>query len=369
MNEPNVCNVLGDGGVDLRILSSEEASPVIAASTLRLSELLAGTIDRKTIERCFQSQGCGAALVCFDTPLERGIYDRFYTLQSAIHYRQNTTIETDTEFSSLDRPVSELLYKCALQVARLRAGCSGPPPQTLVDREMESFQGLACRVGRPLDACRKEFHPAASFLLEQEKNGSLQCESPVIEVVKRGKMGPRSADEVRLLAIYREWLSASVEEQNLSGGKYNGDIYYHGFRGKMHFDAGGTMVASFGPGEICDCNGMPVTTNPIHNESRGTLMVQSPYGDGGARPFVALPMRLLLEDDLLPYVVIFFKAPFRDCDAQRVPPLVDLVSLGWKPTFHGVQRMANPEHSRGQVVFHVDLLSTDLNIKIHQAIT
>ncbi len=224
---------------------------------------------------------------------------------------------------------------------------------------------LSGAIGRPLAANRQEFHPSVEWLLEQEEAECLRKdENPSYAIVARfgghtgsGIVGRAQADEVRLLALYREWKSASPEERRGHGSKHNGDVYYGAFRGRTHVDSGTTMTVLFGPGELRDRRGFPVARTTKSRELGGTLMVASP----GEETFTSLPYRLPCGS---PYVVVFFE-DYDELRPTRPTPTgeefaINTNALGWAATVHGVRRIEDTGFSRGQAVVHVLITEGDL---------
>ncbi len=279
---------------------ADQFSPVLVAdgemlrkveqSTLPLVSLVEGQARAEQIERAFSSEGCGAVLIKLDGP-HSALYEQFYRLQWQLCTRAfDNDVDKETaaaKFAALDWPVQQLLCRCGIGVARTRKGLTNPMPRSPVDVKKllrSNAAPLTGAVGRPLARNRQEFHPSVEWLLEQEKAGCLRYEdNPSYRIVGHsvdhagsGIMGRSQADEVRLLALYREWKSASPEEQRGHGNKYNGDVYYGAFRGRTHLDLGGTMTVLFGPGDLRDRRGFPVAATTQSRELGGTLMVASP---------------------------------------------------------------------------------------------
>lgn len=358
---------------------ADQLSPVLAAdremlrkveqSTVSLISLVEGPVRADRIERAFSSEGCGAVLIKLDGP-HNALYERFYRLQWQLGTRAFAN-DVDKEtvaatFAALDLPVQQLLCRCGVGVARTRKGLTNPMPPSPVDvKKFTRTTGapLIGAIGRPLAANRQEFHPSVEWLLEQEGAGCLRTdENPSYGVVAYsgdraglGIMGQSKADEVQLLASYREWKSGNPEKRRGHGDKYNGQVYYGAYRGRTHLDSGGTMTVLFGPGELLDRRGIPVAGTTKSRELGGTLLVASP----GEETFTSLPYRLPCGS---PYVVVFFE----NYDGLRPPTptgeesAINTNGLGWAATVHGVQRIESTGFSRGQAVVHVLITERDL---------
>jgi hypothetical protein len=346
----------------------------VEQSTVSLVDLIEGQVCPKQIERAFSSDGCGAVLIKLDGSLS-AMYERFYHLQWQLGTRAfDNNLDKENaaaEFAGLDLPVQTLLCRCGVGVARSRNGLTNVMPRSLVEtKKLLRNNGFTSAIGRPLARNRKEFHPSVDWLLEQERAGSLcSDETPSYEIVSSScdyegsrLMGRSRADEVRLLALYREWKSASPEEQRGHGNKYNGDIYYGAFRGRTHLDCGCSscaMTVLFGPGELRDCRGLPVPATSTPQELGGNLMVASPEED----TFTSLPYRLPCGS---PYVIVFFELE-QHHEMLPTPPIptrrgsvFDTNALGWAATVHGVRRIEDKRFSRGQAVVHVLMTQSDL---------
>jgi hypothetical protein len=340
-------------------------------STVSLKGLVEGRVSRAKIECGFSPDGCGAVLVKLDER-HSALYDRYYRLQWQLGSRTFKS-EHDREaaaaaLAALDFPVQQLLRRCGVAVARIRKGLGKNTMRSSVDSERlrrNSGAPLTSAIGRPLAANRQEFHPSVDRLFEHEQAGSLGREkNPSYEIVARSTqhpgsvtMGRSQADEVRLLELYREWESASADERQSHGNKYNGDIYYGAFRGCTHLDAGGTMTVLLGPGELRDRRGIPVPNTTKSHTLGGTLMLASP----GEEIFTSLPYRLPCGS---PYVVVFFER-YHEVQATSqmsagAEPGINTNALGWAGTVHGVRRIENTAFSRGQVVVHVRVTENDL---------
>jgi hypothetical protein len=362
---------------------TDHLSPVLGAdgemltkvkqSTVSLDSLLEGQVCAEQIERAFTSEGCGAILIKLDGP-HRAMYERFYRLQWQLGTR---AFDNDydkenaaAEFAGLDLPVQMLLYRCAVGVARCRKGLKNVMPRSPAEvKKLLRSTAFTDAIGRPLAKNRKEFHPSVEWLLEQEHAGSLRRnENPSYEIVsfsgdhaKSEIFGRSCADEGRLLGLYREWKSASPEEQRGHGNKYNGDVYYGAFRGRTHPDCSCSncgMTVLFGPGELRGSHGFPVGAPKTPRELGGNLMVASP----GEEIFTSLPYRLPCGS---PYVVAFFE--LEQHEVLRRPPsptwqefVFNTNPLGWAATIHGVRRIEDTRFSRGQAVVHVHMTQSDL---------
>lgn len=352
-------------------------SPVLAAdgemqqkvrhSTVSLVDLLAGNVCAEQIERAFSPEGCGAVLIKLDE-LNTVMYEEFYRLQWQLGTRvfaNDVGKDTATaRFSALDSPVQLLLCRCGVSVARTRMGRTNTMPSSPDAKKLlrNKAAPLTGAVGRPLAANRQEFHPSVEWLLEQEELGSLRNDdNPSYGIVAHsgddaGLIGPSRADEVRLLALYREWKSASPEERRGHGNRYNGDIYYGAFRGRTHMDCGSTMTVLFGPGDLRDRAGFPVGATTKSRELGGALMVASP----GEQTFTSLPYRLPCG---APYVVVFFEHCRELVLTPPRPPgeeiAINTTALGWAATVHGVRRIEDTGFSRGQAVVHVVMTESD----------
>jgi hypothetical protein len=335
----------------------------VQQSTVSLVGLVGGQVSAEQIERAFSSEGCGAVLITLDAP-RSAMYERFYQLQWQLGTRAfESDVGKETaaaEFAALDLPVRELLCRCGVGVVRARKGLTNPMPRTPVDVKKllrNNVGPLPGAVGRPMATNRQEFHPSADWLLEQEDAGCLRSEEhPSYRIdgyagdrAGSGIVGRSQADEVRLLALYREWQAASPAERLGHGNKYNGDVYYGGFRGRIHLDFGSTMTVLFGPGDVRDRHGFPAGTTKSR-ELGGTLMVASP----GEEAFTSLPYRLACGST---YVVVFFE---RYHERWRTAPTpseeefaLNTSALGWEATVHGVRRLEDTGFSRGQAVVHV----------------
>jgi hypothetical protein len=362
-------------------MSADQLPPVLAAdgemlrkveqSTVSLVSLVEGRAHAEQIERAFSSEGCGAVLIKLDGP-HSAVYEQFYRLQWQLRTRAfNNDVDKETaaaKFSALDLPVQQLLCRCGIGVARSRKGLTNPMPRLPVDVKKllrNNAAPLTGAIGRPIALNRQEFHPSVEWLLEQEEAGSLRKdENPSYQIVAhsrdragRGMMVRSQADEVRLLALYHEWKSASPEEQRGHGNRYNGDVYYGAFRGRTHLDLGRTMTILFGPGDLRDRRGFPVAGTIKSRELGGTLMVASP----GEETFTSLPYRLPCGS---PYVVVFFED---NHERLRTPPAltggefaINTNALGWAATVHGVRRIEDTGFSRGQTVVHALMTEGDL---------
>jgi hypothetical protein len=369
-----------------RLATDSESICKVEKSTISVTSLVEGRVRRDQIERAFSRQGCGAVLVKLDGSC--GVmYERFYRLQWQLRSRvfdndarrKKKAVES---FATLDMPVRQLLLRCGVGVARIRAGVTGPAPSPGVEKFLRA--PLSPALGRPLALNRQEFHPSVEWLIEQEKKGCLRKEDTSsyavvadfgdhAEVITIGRV---QADEARLLALYREWKHSSRKEQRGHGNKYNGDVYYGAFRGRTHIDSGSTTTVLFGAGDLRDRDGFAAKGNTKSRELGGTLMVASP----GEKKFVALPYRLSCGS---PYVVVFFEkfdkpmpstpqmSIVRKSDGsgnQKVAVLrrlrgqaaIDTNALGWAATVHGVSRIENEGFSRGQTVVHVLMTEDDL---------
>lgn len=370
-----------------RLVTDSESICKVEKSTISLTNLVEGRARRDQIERAFSRQGCGAVLVKLDGSC--GVmYERFYRLQWQLCSRvfDNDVRSRKTavaSFAALDMPVRQLLLRCGVAVARIRAGLTSPAPAPDVEK-FPLGAPLSAALGRPLALNRQEFHPSVDWLIEQEEKGCLRKdETPSYAVVayfsdhaEVKTIGRVQADEARLLALYREWKHSSRKEQRGHGNKYNGDVYYGAFRGRTHIDSGSTMTVLFGAGDLRDRDGFAVKRNAKSRELGGTLMVASP----GEKRFVPLPYRLPCGS---PYVVVFFEKfdkpmPFTPqisivkksdrSSNQKVAVLrrlraqaaIDTNALGWAPTVHGVSRIENEGFSRGQTVVHVLMTEDDL---------
>jgi len=362
---------------------ADHLSPVLAAdgemlkkveqSTISLTSLVECQVCPEQVERAFSSEGCGAVLVKLDEA-HSAMYERFFRLQWKLGTR---TFDNDldqksaaAEFEGLDLPVQTLLCRCGISVARSRKGLTNVMPRSPVEVQKLLYNnGFTSAIGRPLARNRKEFHPSVEWLLEQEQAGSLCDENPSYEIVSSsgdhggsGIMGRSRADEVRLLALYREWKSARPEEQRGHGNKYNGDVYYGAFRGRTHVDCGcssSAMTVLFGPGELRDRHGSPVPATSTPRELGGNLMVASP----GEQTFTSLPYRLPCGS---PYLVVFFELE-QYHEVSPTPPtptgqevVFKTNALGWAATVHGVRRIEDTSFSRGQAVVHVPATQSDL---------
>lgn len=360
---------------------TDHSSPVLAAddqmvrkveqSTVSLVSLVEGQARAEQIERAFSPEGCGAILIKLDGPYS-AMYEQFYRLQWQLGTRAfDNDVDKETaaaKFAALDLPVQRLLCRCGVSVARTRKGLTSTTQRSPVDVNTllrTNAAPLTGAVGRPLAANRQEFHPSVEWLLEQEEAVSLRKdENPSYEIVAHSGdhaeseiMGRSQADEVRLLALYREWKSASPEERRGHGNKYNGDVYYGAFRGRTHVDSGGTMTVLFGAGDLRDRYGFPAHGTTKSRELGGTLMVASP----GEETFTSLPYRLLCGS---PYVVVFFehydKLPLTLPASTGLELAINTEALGWAATVHGVRRIEDTGFSRGQTVVHVLLPEGDL---------
>jgi hypothetical protein len=356
---------------------TDQLSPVLAAdgemlrkvkqSTVSLVSLVDGRVRSERIDRAFSYEGCGAVLIELDRPCS-ALYERFYRLQWQLGTR---TFANDVDkqtaaakFAALDLPVQQLLCRCGVGVARARKGHTNPMPPSPVDvTKLLCTNGapLTGAVGRPLAANRQEFHPSVEWLVEQEQAGSLrEDENPSYTIVAHDQagsaiMGRTHADEVRLLALYREWQSASPEDRRGDGNKRNGDVYYGAFRGRTHVDSGTTMTVLFGPGDLRDRRGFPVARMTKSRELGGTLMVASP----GQDTFTSLPYCLPGGSR---YVVVFFERhdELRPPTATGEEFAINTNAIGWAPTVHGVRRIEDTGFSRGQAVVHLRVTEGDL---------
>lgn len=341
----------------------------VEQSTVSLVSLVKGQVRAEQIERAFSSEGCGAALIKLDGP-HSALYEQFYRLQWQLGTRAFANgVDKETvaaTFAALDLPVQQLLCRCGVGVARTRKGLTNSMPPSSVDvKKLLRTNGgpLTGAVGRPLAADRQEFHPSVEWLLEQEEAGCLRNdENPSYGVVAHsghhagsGITGRSQADEVQLLALYREWESANPEGRRGHGNKYNGDVYYGAYRGRTHLDSGSTMTVLLGAGDLRDRRGFPVARTTKSRELGGALMVASP----GEETFTSLPYRLPCGS---PYVVVFFEK----YDGLRPPTptgqefAVNTNGLGWAATVHGVQRIEGTGFSRGQAVVHMFITEGDL---------
>ena len=153
-------------------------------------------------------------------------------------------------------------------------------------------------------------------------------------------IGRVQADEFRLLHLYREWTHASPAIRRSHGNKYNGDVYYGAFRGRMHLDAGTTMTVLLRSGRTerwkWDARG-PV--REIQNTRRRRW-----FGSPGQAGFTSLPYRL----PWLPYAAVFFEqyitrpqvplgATWDRAGTVAGPsggytPMIDTDRSGWPPT-------------------------------------
>jgi hypothetical protein len=346
------------------LVSDGEMLRKVEQSTVSLVSLVEGQVRAEQIERAFSSEGCGAVLIELDGP-RSAMYEQFYRLQWQLGTR---AFESDVEektaaakFAALDLPVRQLLCRCGVGVVRNRTGLTNPVPRSPVDVSKllrNNAAPLTGAVGRPMATNRQEFHPSVEWLLEKEQAGCLRNDgNPSYQIVSPAGghagapiMGRSQADEARLLALYREWEAASPEEQRGHGNKYNGDVYYGAFRGRVHLDFGITMTVLFGPGDVRDRDGFPVPGTTKSRELGGTLMVASP----GEEALTSLPYRL---PGGSPYVVVFFE---RYYEPRLTPPAptgeasaINTSALGWAATVHGVCRIEDPAFSRGQAVVHV----------------
>jgi hypothetical protein len=346
------------------LVADDEMLRKVEQSTVSLVSLVEGQVRAEHIERAFSSEGCGAVLIKLDGP-RSAVYEQFYQLQWQLGTRAfDNDVDKETaaaKFAALDLPVQQLLCRCGVGVARTRKGLTNPMPRSPVDVKKllrNDAAPLTGAVGRPMAINRQEFHPSVEWLLEQEEAGCLRKEeNPSYQIVAHagdhagsGIMGRSRADEVRLLALYREWQAASPEQQRGHGNKYNGDVYYGAFRGRIHLDFGSTMTVLFGPGDLRDRRGFPVVGTTKSRELGGTLLVASP----GQETFTSLPYRLACGS---PYVVVFFE---RYHEQWLTPPTptgeefaINTNALGWAATVHGVCRIEDPGCSRGQAVVHV----------------
>jgi len=342
---------------------ADHLSPVLAAddemlrkvehSSISLLDLIEGRVRAEQIERAFSSEGCGAVLIKLHGA-HSALYERFYRLQWQLGTRAfDNDVEKATAaatFAALDSPVQQLLCRSGVGVARTRKGLTNPMPSVDLTQLLGTGGApLTGAIGRPLDGNRQEFHPSVEWLLEQEEAGGLQRdENPSYRTVaysgeqaESGIVGRARADEVQLLALYREWTSASPEERRGHGNKLNGDVYYGAFRGRTHFDQGHTLTVLFGPGELRDRHGFPVAATRESRQLGGTLMVAS----RGEETFTSLPYRLSCGS---PYVVVFFEAYHEQWNP-----------LGWEAAVHGVQRIEDTGFSRGQAVGHICIAESD----------
>lgn len=369
------------------LVADDEMMHKVELSTVSLTSLVEGQVRDEQIERAFSPQGCGAVLIKLDG-YYTAMYEEYYRLQWQLGTRAFDDIgdkETAAaNFAALDMPVQQLLCRCGVGVARTRKGLTSPTPPVDVKTYLRTNGApLSAAIGRPLAANRNEFHPSVAWLLEQEAAGCLQKdENPSYAVVAFSGdhaelkiMGRSQADETRLLALYREWESASREERCSHGNKYNGDVYYGAFRGHTHLDRGGTMTVLFGVGDLRDRNGFPVDGTTKSRELGGTLMVASPGEDN----FTSLPYRLPCGS---PFVVVFFErfdkrrppippglieeaesrgspssSPARRRHRRQVAVNTD--AIGWAATVHGVRRIEDTGFSRGQTVVHVIMTEDD----------
>jgi hypothetical protein len=361
---------------------ADHLSPVLGAegemltkvdqSTVSLASLLEGQVCAEQIERAFTSEGCGAVLIKLDEP-HSAMYERFYHLQWQLGTRAfDNDIDqenAEAEFAGMDLPVQTLLCRCGVGVAWSRKGLTNVMPRSPVEvKKLLRNNVFSGAIGRPLARNRKEFHPSVEWLLEQEQAGSLRSdENPSYGIVSSSGdhsrpaiMGRSRADEVRLLALYREWKSASPDDQRGHGNKYNGDIYYGAFRGRTHQDCGcssSAMTALFGPGELRDRRGFPVAATTTPRELGGNLIVASP----GEETFTSLPYRLSCG---CPYVVVFFELEQYHELSPTTPTGQGFVfntnALAWAATVHGVRRIEDTRFSRGQAVAHVLMTESDL---------
>jgi hypothetical protein len=338
----------------------DEARRRIDNSIISLRSLLSGAVAPEHIEAAFSDHGCGAVLIELNKQWN-ATYNRYYFLQWRLGHRDFKNDQDRSrvikQFNTLDLPLRLLLCSCAVAVARSRSGTAGQTK--ILEDDLARFgcdSPLKFNTGRPLAANRSEFHPSVDWLIEQERFRTIQKDrDPAFAVVGyafdgSAIVGRSQADEARLLTLYREWKDSTAEGQRSDGNKFNGDIYYGAFRGRMHVDCGKTMTALFGPGELRDRSGNAPGLDAGRNLG-GTLMV----GVKGEQEVTQLPLRL---PNGSAYVVVFFEKPSRVPLASRA--LVNRIDFGWEPTLHGVQRILDTGFSRGQAVLHVGLLRDDL---------
>jgi hypothetical protein len=349
---------------NISFFAANEASRRIDNSTVLMRDLISGSLSRNAIDIAFSGEGCGATLIALDDSWN-DFYEEYYLTQWQLGHR---VFESDSakrllesRFVSLDLPLRLLLCRCGVAVVRTRSGIAGS--FRLTENDLTKFGcdlPLTYKVGRPLAANRTEFHPCVDWLIEQERSHTIQTDNDTALMVvghdTNGSeiIGRSYADETRLLALYREWQDASPEDRGGHGNKYNGDVYYGAYRGRMHVDCGSTLTVLFGPGELRDRAGHAPdgTINP--SKLGGTLEVATP----GGQEATSLPPRLPSGSA---YVVVFFE----EANLSSADSLLNAKDLGWAPTLHGVQRLFDTRFSRGQAVMHVRISS---NIYINEVV-
>jgi hypothetical protein len=339
--------------------AANETRRRIDNSTVSMRSLFSGRLSRNVINIAFSGDGCGATLIELDDNWNH-FYEEYYLTQWRLGHR---VFESDSakrlleaRFLSLDLPLRLLLCRCGVAVTRTRSGIGRS--FRLTEDDLTHFGcdlPLTYTIGRPLAANRTEFHPCVDWLIEQERSQTIQINNdPTLTVVGHDANGSKIigrpyADEARLLALYREWQAASPEERGGHGNKYNGDIYYGAFRGRMHVDCGSTLTVLFGPGELRDRAGRAPDSTINPNELGGTLEVAALKEEDA----IPLPPRLPSGSA---FVVVFFE----DASPSPANPLLNTRDLGWAPTLHGVQRIFDTRFSRGQAVMHLRISSNNL---------